>query len=584
MKYLIQLISALYHNGQKKAIQILFYTFLLSCLGCTKFLETTPQDFVSPTNYYTTKEELTSALAGVYGPIGLYEVYGELLSIQSQGVTDEGYATYFSGIANDVAMNLQTYTHNKINSFWQHCYTGIERANLLLENADRAKADPKFITIVKAEAKFMRGYYHFLLAQYFGGVPIKIESSKDPNKVNFPRATEKEVYEQILKDMTEAEPDLADINSPELKAASSRVSKSAAQGILARVCLKMAGYPLYEKSKYTDALSWAKKVQASGFHTLLTDKDANLNIVNLRGIPLQYNSTNGNPSYTNNGYAQIFLNEVTNRYDVRESIWEVDYFIQGIAAGKTGYVGSQIGLQNANNDPIYGRTAPTINAQQYLYSKYAPGDLRRDWAIAPYANQGDGGAAGTPRRSFYSTTNQLLNRSVGKWRREYEPLGPGFNTKPNWSTQINFPILRYADVLLMICEAEFMLNGPSSTAMDAINQVRRRAYGKDLNKPDPAIDLTAGTLTLSEIQDERARELCFEALRKTDLIRWGIYLQRMQELINFNNTKGIPNDGNLTNANRAALNALAGGNKFLLWPIPSGETQVNKGITQNPGY
>lgn len=583
MNNLIQFISALFQIKQKIAKLICCVTLLLLCMGCTKFLETTPQDFVTPANYYQNKEELTSALAGVYGPLGLYEVYGELLSIQSQGVTDEGYATYFSGIANDVAMNLQTYTHNKINAFWQHCYTGIERANLLLENADRATADPKFIATVKAEAKFMRGYYHFLLAQYFGGIPIKIEASKDPNKVDFPRATEKEVYDQILKDMTEAEPDLEDINSPELKSASSRVSKSAAQGILARVCLKMAGYPLNDKSKYTDALSWAKKVQSSGFHTLLTDKDANPNVVNLRGMTLQYPATNGNPAYSNNGYAQIFLNELTNRYDVRESIWEVDYFIQGIAAGKTGYVGSQIGLQNANNDPIYGRTASTINAQQYLYSKYAPGDLRRDWAIAPYANQGDGGTAGAPRRVFYASNN-LLNRSVGKWRREYEALGPGFNVKPNWSTQINFPVLRYSDVLLMICEAEFMLNGPSQIALNAINQVRRRGYGKDLNTPDPTVDLNASTLTLSEIQDERARELCFEAIRKTDLIRWGIYIKRMQELIDFNNTYGIPGGGTLTNANRAALNAVAGGNKFLLWPIPSGETQVNKVITQNPGY
>ncbi|KAF5279296.1 hypothetical protein FQR65_LT15426 [Abscondita terminalis] len=73
----------------------------------------------------------------------------------------------------------------------------------------------------------------------------------------------------------------------------------------------------------------------------------------------------------------------------KESIWEADYFIQGIAAGKTGYIGSQKSTSKSNNDPIYGRTAPTINAQQYLYSKYAPGDLRRDWAIAPYANRGE---------------------------------------------------------------------------------------------------------------------------------------------------------------------------------------------------
>ncbi len=571
-------ISPVYRNGRQKICWlVLFGIMTMVNTGCKKFLETTPQDFVSPTNYYSNKSELISALAGVYSPLGNDRVYGELLSIQAQCVTDEGYTAY--DVNNDVGLNIHNYTNNKMNDFWRQCYMGIERANVLLENAHKATdVDAKTLASIMAEAKFMRGYYHFLLAQYFGSVPVKTTASKDPNQTSFPRAeTEKEVYDQILKDMTEAEPDLDPINSAELKSTSSRVSKSAAQGILARVCLKMAGYPLNEPTKYKDALEWATQVKTSYPHTLLTSKDT-LSVVNLRGVPVWYAAANNNPAYFNNGYAQVFLNEMTNRYDVRESIWEVDYFIQGVSATKTSNIGVQIGL--GGNDPVFGNSGPVINAQQYLYNKYAPGDLRRDWAIAPYSNNGSGG------RNFFNgsagSAGQILNRSVGKWRREYEPIGAGYTVKPSGS-QINFPILRYSDVLLMICEAEFMQNGATVIALDAINQVRRRAFGKDPAVTDATVDLTAAQLTLAEIQDERARELCFEAVRKLDLIRWGIYLPRLQEVINFNNTSGFPT-GNRARANLSAQNTLAGGTKFLLWPIPSSEILANNAITQNPGY
>ena len=162
-------------------------------------------------------------------------------------------------------------------------------------------------------------------------------------------------------------------------------------------------------------------------------------------------------------------------------------------------------------------------------------------------------------------------------------MGNGFTTKPAWNTQINFPVIRYSDVLLMLCEAEFKINGATPTALDAINQVRRRAFGFDPLIPNAKVDLTAPKLTLDGIQKERSRELCFEGLRRADLIRWGIYMQRLQEVINYDNTKGNPS-GNRYLAIISPNNALTAGNKILLWPIPSSEVLVNQSITQNPGY
>ena len=110
---------------------------------------------------------------------------------------------------------------------------------------------------------------------------------------------------------------------------------------------------------------------------------------------------------------------------------------------------------------------------------------------------------------------------IGKWRREYEVNVPPIRHKD--FTSCNFPILRFADVLLMAAEAHLMAsNGNQEKGLEYLNMVRRRAYGReDVTQPDSRIDFT--TLTIKTIQDERMRELCFEGVRRADLMRWGLY-------------------------------------------------------------
>src|SRR5690606_4437084 len=118
-------------------------------------------------------------------------------------------------------------------------------------------------------------------------------------------------------------------------------------------------------------------------------------------------------------------------------------------------------------------------------------------------------------------------RDCGKFRRKYEVVMP----KDNQYTPINFPVLRYADVLLMFAEADNYVNGePSAEAYLAINQVRRRGYGVPVGTAAPNVDLSGldQDSFLSVLQDERSRELAFEGLRKSDLIRWGKFTTNMQ--------------------------------------------------------
>jgi hypothetical protein len=251
-------------------------------------------------------------------------------------------------------------------------------------------------------------------------------------------------------------------------------------------------------------------------------------------------------------------------------MWEAD---ESRATGYLlgGRIGNDIGIgYSASNYPDSGYCYGTIRVTARFFNLYKTGDLRRDWAIAPFSYNST-----TGKRAAY-TSSQIYNRNAAKWRRTYETFLP----KDKNFTIINFPLLRYADVLLMLAEAENQVNGPTQTAYDAINQVRRRGYGKPLNLTDPVADLTPGLdkqrFQLA-IQDERSRELCFETLRRPDLIRWGIFVSTM-------NAVGAEIKANGGSYAYGSLAGLSVTQRHLLFPIPSGEMSVNKAVTQNPGW
>ena len=226
-----------------------------------------------------------------------------------------------------------------------------------------------------------------------------------------------------------------------------------------------------------------------------------------------------------------------------------------------------------------------------LKKKGEEGDLRRDWAIADFQVSYDSGTdISTPvDLSDESKEVNIWKRNPGKWRRvDWDKDAGRFVTyEPGSLAQLytgtNFPLMRYADVLLMKAEAiNESLEKPNAEAYDAVNQVRRRAYGFDVYTPNPACDLADGLdykAFRQAVRDERFRELCFEGQRKWDLIRWGVYVDTMHELA----------DDVMATAPQAVYQycARAGQNtteRNVLFPIPNTELTVNKKIEQNPGW
>lgn len=427
---------------------------LLMATSCKKFLDTKPIDFSVPEQYYNTEGQLNDALAGVYASLTTTSTYGLYLSLFLQNATDEGVYKNTAATANAMA-----YDHNPADSYleqtWRDLYIGINRANYLLANINKPVMDEQKRNVIKGEALFLRAFMYFQLVTNWGDVPLFLEPTVDSRKVNNPKTPARQVYDRVLADMKEAS---TLVNAYTVNGNPVHISKTAIQAILARVCLKMAGEPLKDLTKYEEARAWADSVITSGLHSL------------------------------NTSYQQVFINESADLYDntSREVLWEIEFYGNNVGALELGgrFV-NYAAVTNNNKDAGigYGR----VGASGYLYKLYDVADQRRDWSIAPYAFRSNNSF-----EEVMKAPTDIYSRGIGKWRRKYETVLPR-NTDYG---PTNFPVIRFSDVLLMYAEAENYLNGPTANAYNAFNQVRRRAYGFPVSQPVTSVSVLSG-LTLA---------------------------------------------------------------------------------------
>ncbi len=545
----------------KKILTILFSGLAALALPSCSFLETEP-DFNVPDGYYETEEEMQYALNGIYNR--LIDTNGRMYSKGLFGffvLSDE-----FSYTNNFLVDNIRHGTFDAadldIGRLWEILYEGVSRANYLIEGS-KEHLDTDAKKALYGEALFMRGYYYFLLTSCFGEVPLKLSPTTDTTlDEEYPgKSSLQTIYDQIIKDMTEAAKYVMQI---EELGSNERVCKTAVQAVIARVYLKMAGEPLTPASEsrsekalayYKKAYDYADSVVTSGKHSLNPD------------------------------YSQIFINQIQDINEPKEVLWEVGMYGNKIGAEDlAGSVGVENGIEC--RDESLGYSGGPMTIQKKLYDAFEEGDLRRDWAIADYwvsYNRTTGVSTLTDLSDVSKETN-IWRRNPGKWRRVSRDLRPyetGSLAKD--FTPTNFPLMRYSDVLLMKAEALNALNdGPTPEAYKAINHVRRRAFGKPLDTPNVSCDIQAGldySGFLQAVRDERYRELCFEGRRKWDLIRWGIYVDTMQQLAE--DVMATAPNATYRYCARAGQNTTE---RNVLFPIPTTELTVNKKMTQNPGW
>ena len=573
-----------------KLISIISITLIFG--SCSDFLDKVPHT-LTPETYFNSESELQLFLTGVYSPIMQERFYGSDYPMSIAGGDDLSFYQRSTPVSGIICNNANS-SNAAITTYWRVLYDGINRANILLENADKNPELPQSTrNRIKAEALFLRSFYYFNLVQGWGDVPLHLSSTQSVDGLSIPRTPKQVVYDQLITDIISTIPNLLASNTLPHTGA---VTQSAAQGILARIYLFRAGenyrdaavgLPLTNsddsiKAYLTHARDWALKVKTSGIHDLVKP------------------------------YRKVFEDICQDKYNSTgklESIWEAEEAgnRSNSPEQSAGRIGNVIGF-GATNDystvdaykNLKGMSNPGysykfIYASLKLFEMYeSEGDTARgDWNIAPYEYTY---ASTAPKqvtgRQYYfgklpaglttveglpctvgtaTAANNNKTRCAAKYRRELETVVP----KNKNYTPINFPILRYSDVLLMIAEAENELSiTPSNLAYECLDAVRTRAN---------IMPLSGNGLTKEQfrevIKKERAMEFCFEATRRWDLIRWGDFYNVM------NSMESYVSRGEWGSGYKYASTYYKVSKAYNFYPIPDMEISVNKAITKNnPGW
>ena len=492
--------------------------------SCSDSLELKPDSFWLVDDYYSSDKELELALNGVYSLLATDDTYGRSFMYMDYG-TDEGYYT----VTWNEAYAIPLYRHNSrdiyVKKLWLNLYNAINLSNAVIERTDEAKIDPVLYKQYIGEAYFLRGFCYYQLVAWYGQVPLRLLPTIGVDDNNKAKASFDDLYAQIIADFNFATENLG-LASEVLPG---RANKMAAHGLLARVYLKMAGAPYNQTQYYENAMEHSEIVINSGEHSLNTSSFED--VVDESGATIK--------TVVQNGYRNHFLNYIQNRYDTKESIFEIS-FADSRSLGVTtdGKVGVDNGL-SFKYGAIGGGNPLTNNAvcaSVKMQNLYDDDDIRKAWNIPEIQYTIEGKIL----RAFPLSTQY----GIGKFKRWEGEIGTtelnedgsdayvlleDSNLPDRNSTGINFPILRYSDVLLMYAEASNEFYGaPNSAAVGNLNEVRRRAGLPEFVLGESSIDTKEKFF--NELKDERSRELCYEGLRKQDLIRWGLLDEALAEI------------------------------------------------------
>ncbi len=560
-------------------LSILSLVFLNSCYE----LDTVPYDQISAGTFWKTEDHAKQAMMGVYEQMKNQYTFGTI------NLTDNlsDIAIGYDGQAYEAAAN-GSYTDrtNFVVNHWRSSFDGVQRANSVIKNVSEMEIDETVKSNVIAEAKFMRALYYFHLMDYYGGVPLydeTVDLNQDFNNLLEPRSSVEQVRAFILADLDAAITGLP-VEWP--AAEYGRATKGAAYALRGKVYLYAQDWKnaiadfeeiVYNKSNdygYELSPDYASLFNFEGhMHNEMIFAIQNKGGVGFNyGMPLAFylgtRSTFG--SCWNNGMPSTPLADMYENLDGTPFNWN-DY-IPGFNEDNSVKEEALVATHTSG-------TLTSIPDTALLGEIYRNRDPRMMQSlIVPYSYY-LGWNANQPRMMQFVVATGV-NENFGQIRnnkgwttyfwRKFVPEADMDGLLTNRAhTPINFPLIRYADVLLMLSEA-YNEDGQLDKAVTELNKVRERSNMPGLNS---AAHLTVnGKEDMFErIMHERAVELAGEGHRFSDLRRWGL----AKEMLNNKIEKG------LTGAN---LFTRKFEDRDYLWPIPAQEIEVNPELTQNPNW
>ncbi|HVI47828.1 MAG TPA: RagB/SusD family nutrient uptake outer membrane protein [Chitinophaga sp.] len=479
--------------------------------GCTKFLDETDPSNFTVDNYFTKPEHASSAVNSIYASMRepLVSGFGGgawMMTEFATGLaeTDLGQAvnSYFVKDLINTSDNSYGYT------YWNNYYRGIANANLAIEKIPGIRMDEAERKKLLGEARFLRAWYYFSLVRMFGHIPLIMK----PVTLNSPdlrpsQAAVEDVYAAIVADLKEAEVAGLPWTNP-----SGNACLGAVKSLLAEVYLTMAGYPLQKGAAYYDLA--AKKAEE---------------VIDSRQFKL----------FTS--YADLHNPAKKN---IEENIFMIQYRTQIIPSSW------QVSIIPYNkNISAYSDETGGIYANINFVKSFESGDLR------------------AKEKQFFFTTYTLESD-----RTKTVDLGGYFIYKhfdetaqtSTANSDLNWPVIRYASVLLTYAEAANEAGGPAAKAYDAVNAIRQRAQ----------LPLLSG-LSKDQFREavwrERWFELCYENTTWYDMVR-------LRKAFNV----GARQFDNYVGHKFSYGPVLS--EKELLFPIPTLEVKNNPNLKQNTGY
>ena len=415
---------------------------------------------------------------------------GTYPSLKDQATDKQGLWNY-STLSTNGQMNTDNNAYAKF-------YEGIERANLAIEGIRKhgnieANADMRHLL---GEALTLRAVVYNDLVKAWGDVPARFEPN-NPTNVYMPRANKDEIYKQLLADLAEAEQYCYWPKESSITKSTERVSKAFVKGLRARIALYACGYALrgdgYRRSNDPE-LSQDKMMQIV--------KDECIDVINQGSNKLGDFKSN---------FVKLCQDNVTAG---DESLWEIPF------SDGRGRVLYTWGVKHNAKDQYTQQAQGGVNGPlPYLYYDYDVDDIRRDITCVPY----DWSKELTEGKS-----HQQL-RAINKWcfgKLRYEWM-KRIVTSTN-DDGVNWQYMRLADVYLMAAEAVNYLDGPSS-AWQYMKPVLDRALPAEKVAALQAKYTASKEAFQAGIVEQRAFEFAGEALRKADLVRWGIIDEKMAE-------------------------------------------------------
>ena len=556
--------------------------------GCYK-LDRAPFDKPSSTTFWQTDAQAKMGIMGVYSQLKSTNVFGvhfgtDCMTDIGLGYDPPGHAVFATGV--------YTPRESYVVSKWQNTYDGVMRANDVIRSVNLSPGITSNVkSLVTAEAKFLRALYYFHLLDYFGGVPLYDENvvlDKDYNNLLNPRSTEQETRTFILKDLQVA---IDSLPTQWPTADYGRATKGAALSLRGKVYLYAKDYAKAAadfESVVTNAAAYGYSLNPN-YADLFTTKghksgEMIFAIQNLSGVGTEFGMPMAFYMGTRSTYGSCWnnimpSNTLADMYELKNGKpFNWNDFIPGFNESNTVKTETFIGTLSADGKTV---TALPKNYDKLL-AMYDQRDPRMaQTLILPYTYY-TGWVSNAPKLCRFvvatgvNETNGFIRNNKG-WQtyfwRKFVPEGNMDGLISNRAhTPINFPLIRYADVLLMLAECDNEL-AKTQDAIKYINMVRQRPSTNlpALNSGPAWLNAASKDEIFKRIVQERAVEFAAEGLRFSDIRRWKIAESLLSGKVERQLTGTL------------ALNRVFGSRDYL-WPIPATEIEVNSTLTQNPGW